>query len=42
MPKGYVLIEPKDAIDSATQGNILTTNAEEKRSKEDFLAILSD
>lgn len=42
MPLGEVLIEPKDIIDPAAQGNLITGNAEEKRSKEELEAVLSD
>jgi hypothetical protein len=42
LPKGHVLIENKDPTEDASKGNILATNAEEKRSKEDFLTVLDD
>ena len=42
LPKGHIMIDTKDSIEIATQGNIQSANAEEKRSKEDFFAILGD
>lgn len=42
LPRGSVSIDKKDLIDPAGGGNLISANAEEKRSKEDLLAILSD
>ena len=42
LPKGTVTVDKKDLIDPSGGGNLISANAEEKRSKEDLLAILSD
>lgn len=42
LPAGQVLIDAKDIIDPAAQGNLITGNAEEKRSKEELLEIITE
>ena len=36
LPVGWLAIDAKDIIDPAAQGNLITGNAEEKRSKEEL------
>ena len=42
LPAGQVLIDAKDIIDPAAQGNLITGNAEEKRSKEELLEAITE
>lgn len=42
LPAGQVLIDAKDIIDPAAQGNLITGNAEERRSKEELLDVLTE
>ena len=42
LPKGKITIDLKDAIDPAGGGNLITGNAEEKRSKEELLEVLTE
>ena len=42
LPLGQIHIEAKDVIDPAGGGNLVTGQAEEKRSKEELLEVLDD
>lgn len=42
LPKGKITIDLKDAIDPAGGGNLITGNAEEKRSEKELLEVLSE
>jgi hypothetical protein len=42
LPQGQIFIEAKDVIDPAGGGNLVTGNAEEKRTKEELLEVLTD
>ena len=42
LPKGKITIDMKDAIDPAGGGNLITGNAEEKRSKEELQEVLTE
>lgn len=42
LPEANVIVEEKDIIDPAAQGNLITGNAEEKRTKEELLEACTD